>query len=1022
MTWQPKGFKLTAEQQAAVYHGGGPILVVAGAGTGKTTVLASRVVRLIEDKLADPSEILAVTYTRNSAHDLMKRIARLWKGDDDPDSVAHVADSGLQIGTFHAYCYKLLREGGQHFALIDDSDLYVLLRRRQEELKLHYYVKAATPGQFLAGLSDFFKRCHDELRSPHDYDEYVTKLKRKDLPLPRVTRSGDSEEMSEEEALGRCDEIARVFRYVENLLAAENLGTYSHVITRAIQLLRHPKNSAHLARSRRGARFTLVDEFQDSNIAQIELTRLLADEQANVFAVGDPDQAIYRFRGATAGTFDHFLKTFGIERVQRVTMSENRRSTDFILRSAYSLISHNPQITSVELPDGKRWERKPLQPMRKRESQPVSPVLIRAWEGLSSEATFVAEEIARTYRAQKRRWSDFAVLYRNHAHSYALAEELLERNIPFTVTGFDLLAIAEVRDVLAALRAVVGGDSVSLLRLAALPVFHIEGEELRAMLAASERSCALESSLERVPGGSKLITALGEVRHSIRRQQNKALAACGIVQRHFGIPFTPDTELFTQFVQSWSRKPRQVSGEGTLSEFLEFLEYFSESGGRVTPPEDDDGETPATLQMEAGGTAGAKHRDDAVQLLTVHAAKGLEFPVVFVLRASHPWFPPNYREDLVEFPNELRDRDTRFDDPKEAHKLEERRLFYVAMTRAEDMLCICAQKGKGKSDSTPSGDVRKLIAAGAKALKGCVDFRLLPGNEVIPGITATGVPSPRIADWMRLPALPQTTKRRLSASAIERYERCPLSYKLALEWKLPEEPAANMQYGAAIHSALLLYFDALRKGRQMTAEDVVHYFRDEFAKAKIDDALQRHLYERDGTQQLLTFLESPAAIPHGRVALLEHTFQCEIAGTGITGRIDRVDETEDGYVIVDYKTGNPKSQELADKSLQLSIYALAMSARKPVKALVFQNMGDNTAIVSLRSPGSLHKAETKIAAAADGIAGGKFAPTPGSHCTGCGYRSICPTKELRPKLVAENVGDANGQLNLWAGLTLARKI
>jgi CRISPR/Cas system-associated exonuclease Cas4 (RecB family) len=231
-----------------------------------------------------------------------------------------------------------------------------------------------------------------------------------------------------------------------------------------------------------------------------------------------------------------------------------------------------------------------------------------------------------------------------------------------------------------------------------------------------------------------------------------------------------------------------------------------------------------------------------------------------------------------------------------------------------------------------------------------------------------------------------------------------------------------MQYGAAIHTALLLYFDALRKGRRMSAEDVVQYFRDQFGKAKIDDALQRHLYERDGTQQLLTFLESPAALPHGRVALLEHTFQCEIAGTGIAGRIDRVDETEDGYVIVDYKTGNPKSQELADKSLQLSIYALAMAARKPVKALVFQNMSDNTAIVSLRSPESLHKAEAKIAAAADGIARGKFEPTPGSHCTWCGYRSICPTKELRPKLVAENAADANGQLNLWAGLTLARKI
>ena len=1021
MSWQPRGFKLTAQQQEAVDHTDGPILVVAGAGTGKTTVLASRVVRLIQDKLADPSEILAVTYTRNSAHDLMKRIARLWKGNDDPDSVAQVAESGLKIGTFHAYCYKLLQEAGERFALIDDSDLYVLLRRRQEELKLHYYVKAATPGQFLAGLTNFFKRCHDELRSPDDYDDYVGKLKGKVVPLPRVTRSSDSEAMPEEEVLGRCDEIARLFRHVEDLLAAENLGTYSHVITRAIQLLRDPKNCAHLESARRGARFTLIDEFQDSNVAQIELTRLLASEQANVFAVGDPDQAIYRFRGATAGTFDHFLRTFGIERVKRVTMSENRRSTDFILRSAYALISQNPQITSVELPDGKRWERERLQHMRKEEPYPVSPVLIRGWERVSSEAAFVAEEIARMHGVEKRRWSDFAVLCRKHDHGYALAEELLERHIPFRVAGCDLLSIAEVRDMVAALRTVVGGDSLSLLRVAALPVFQIDGEELRGVLAASEKSCALETSLERVAGGSEVITALAEVRHSIRRQQDKALAACGLVQRHFGIPFTSDTEIFTQFVEGWSRKPPQISGEGTLSEFLEFLDYFAESGGRVTAPEDEDGETPASLEMENGHTARAKQRGDAVQLLTVHAAKGLEFPVVFIERMAPGSFPLNYREDLVELPNELRDRDTRFEDPKEAQKQEERRLFYVAMTRAEDMLYICAQKGRGKNDPTPSGDLRKLIAAGAKELKGCVDFRLLPSSDVIAGIDATALPSPRISDWMRLPALPQTTKRRLSASAIERYERCPLSYKLELEWKLPEEPAANMQYGAAMHSTLLVYFDALRKGRRMPVGDVVQYFLDEFRKAKIDDALQRHLYERDGTQQLRTFLESPAAVPHGRVAMLEHTFQCEIAGTGITGRIDRVDETEDGYVIVDYKTGNPKSQHIADESLQLSIYALAMSARKPVKTLIFQNMADNTAIVSLRSPESLRKAETKIAAAAEGITRGEFEANPGNHCHWCGYRSICPTKELKPRLAAENTADANGQLSLWTGSTLGRK-
>ena len=387
MSWQPRDFTLTPQQNEAVAHVEGPILAVAGAGTGKTTVLACRAVRLIEDKLADPKEILAVTYTRNSARDLLKRIARLWKGSDDPEAVAQVANSGLKVGTFHSYCYSVLSQAGKRFELIDDKDLYVLLRRRLEELKLEYYIKAATPGEFLDDLTSFFKRCHDELRAPDDYDAYVTKLASKQIPLPRVSRSKDAKSLSEEDVLGRCREIARVFRYAEQMLARENLGTYSHVITRAIALLRDPNNSGHLEHAQRGARFVLIDEFQDSNVAQIELTRLLVGGQSNVFAVGDPDQAIYRFRGATAGAFDHFLKTFGAGRVKRVTMSENRRSTEVILRSAYSVISRNPEITSVALPGGERWKRAPLDHARsKPEPVPVAPVQVKAWEQVDGEA------------------------------------------------------------------------------------------------------------------------------------------------------------------------------------------------------------------------------------------------------------------------------------------------------------------------------------------------------------------------------------------------------------------------------------------------------------------------------------------------------------------------------------------------------------------------------------------------------------------------------------------------------------
>ena len=141
------------------------------------------------------------------------------------------------------------------------------------------------------------------------------------------------------------------------------------------------------------------------------------------------------------------------------------------------------------------------------------------------------------------------------------------------------------------------------------------------------------------------MTVLAEARHDVQRLQSKALSACGLAQRHFGIASTAETEGFTQFVQSWSRKPQQVSGDGTLREFLEYLDYFVEGSGKIVDPEADEDGTPATLQMEIGSVPKTERSDDAVRLLTVHAAKGLEFPVVFVLRVCSPSFPTSYHEE-----------------------------------------------------------------------------------------------------------------------------------------------------------------------------------------------------------------------------------------------------------------------------------------------------------------------------------------------------------------------------------------
>ncbi len=334
----------------------------------------------------------------------------------------------------------------------------------------------------------------------------------------------------------------------------------------------------------------------------------------------------------------------------------------------------------------------------------------------------------------------------------------IQRDIPYTVEGIDLLETAEVRDLLSALRAIEGGDPVGLLRISALPKFNVDGKAIRAEVAAQEKKADLEAALDKVAGGSEVMTVLAEARHDVQRLQSKALAACGLAQRHFGIASTAETEGFTEFVQSWSRKPQQVSGDGTLREFLEYLDYFIEGGGRIVDQEADDAGTPATLQMEIGNVPKAERSEDAVRLLTVHAAKGLEFPVVFVLRVGSPSLPSSYHEELVEFPAELRDPDTTPEgQPKDLHVQEERRLFYVALTRAEDELILSGKKATGKVTQVPSGYLRELVTAGTKSLKGCVEYGLIPSGEVIPAIHAGAQPMSRIAEWMELPPLPQTT-------------------------------------------------------------------------------------------------------------------------------------------------------------------------------------------------------------------------------------------------------------------------
>ena len=954
---------LDERQRQAIEHLHGPVLVLAGAGTGKTTVLTRRVARLIQDGHARPDEILALTYTDNTAKEMRDRVRAELQGRDI---------SGLQATTFHAYCNTLLIRSGNQFGVLDDKDLWIYLRKRIRDLHLNYFVRAANVSQFLDDLLDFMRRCQDELVGPGKYAEYVQRLERRELPIPRVTRSKDRGSLKDEEVLERCREISRVFSTVEQMLAAENLGTFGHMISRAYEILNG--DTELLARERLHARFILIDEFQDANFAQVKLLHLLAGEERNVLAVGDPDQAIYRFRGASSAAFGLFQRHFPGAKL--LVLEKNQRSTTPILKCAFALVDKNPPVFASGQVAPISYKRAPLRSARdeKAGQEARGPVETVVWRDRPLEATDLVTSLRQKQRQLRCSWSDFAIMYRNHFHRDDVVRELSIRNIPFSIENMDVLDTPEVRDLLACLGAIVSpGDGASLFRVAALPQFGMDPEKLRSAMRAAPKDSTLASILPDIENGAKVLQALKEVREEVQRLNAKSRQAMEIIIRRLSLArSSPLIGAVLDFVSTWEGKPTTATGE--IGELLEYLEYFREARGAI---------------------AMTSQADNAVRLMTAHAAKGLEFDHVYIIRANSGSFPCQYHEPLVEFPRELRDADSVAEDEgKKLHEQEERRLFYVAMTRARDSLAIYAKQGSGV-DSTPAGLLRDLLKD--STVRPYLQRRQAKPFQVdlFAGEEASVISPSNTAKWLALdPGVDLNAK--LSATAVEAYDLCPLQFKLEREWRIPRDVPAAMQYGAAMHRVLRTYYDAVRFGRAMSDEEVIQLFRSDLADSGVQDRYQHELYEKQGVEQLRGFLALARHTPCPEVLHTEQWFSIRIGEATVNGRVDRMDQISSGRIaIVDYKTGKPRSQDDADESLQLSIYALAAQETWGLTAdrLMFYNLEDNSCVSSTRNEGQLEEARAKVEEVAEKIAAGKFPAKPGFHCAMCSYRNLCPATE-----------------------------
>jgi len=572
------GMEMNAAQKRAIEHGEGPLLVIAGAGTGKTRVITERIRHLLErDATLLGENVLGLTFTKKAAGEMHRRVAK---------ACGERAD-GITLTTFHSFCETILKEGAPGRLPLEQVDHWILLRRNMRRLQLDKYRRLAEPGQFLTDFIQFFSRCQDELVSSEMYGQHAIGLAaRLEAERPQLDEDTYKERLEEVE---KQREIVRAYCASEELLREKNVVALNGLMTEAVKLLEN--DEALRTKLQKRYKHVLVDEFQDTNIAQLRLLELISAPPRNIVVVGDNDQAIYRFRGASFGSFKLFLQRFagwkeGADSTKlRVLLQENYRSTPTILRVATQAISHNE--TSADFP-------KKVLNAGKAEGEKVRISELATKE---EEAAWVASEIARSHDGG-RRWKDFAVLYRAHTHRDLLVEELSRRKIPFVISKLSILDHPLVRDVLAYLRVIAHPyDDVACVRTLAAPAWGLEPSDVVRLAERARKARKAIYDVLQLPQGElpfdashaavgNMLMFLGEQRKTIRRRTAREIL--GDLTEWLEIPQRSGeqdrkyVQRLSEFVKEWEPK----SETRQLGEFLEYLDYFQQANGTISLEDD----------------------------------------------------------------------------------------------------------------------------------------------------------------------------------------------------------------------------------------------------------------------------------------------------------------------------------------------------------------------------------------------------------------------------------------------------
>lgn len=603
--------QLNAEQVEAVLHEDGPLLIFAGAGSGKTRVLTYRLAHLIQERDHDPGRLLAVTFTNKAAREMKERVHQL----------IGPAARGLWIGTFHAICARILRVDierlgyGSNFVVFDDGDQQAAMRDALKALNLdsQTYEHRA--------MMNIVSRQKEALVDEQEYASY------QNTPSGKVN--------------------ARVYHAYQERLRANNALDFDDLITLTVKLLEEHPDIQEKYQQR--FQHIMVDEFQDVNYAQYRLVQILAAKWKNITCVGDDDQSIYGWRGADVGLILRFERDFPNVRV--IKLEQNYRSTAGILDCANRVVAHNrtrrPKALWTDNPEGE-------------------PILHTAAQDERDEARMVVLRIVREVQTAGRAWSDFGILYRTNSQSRVFEEACRSYQVPYRMVGGQrFYERKEIKDIVSYLRLISNpAECLSTLRAIASPSRGIGLASIEHLTTFAERE------------GINLYTAIiraDEVPGLSARARSASIQFAQTIQELRRLQeIIPVGELLTKLLENTGimSELRSQKGEEAQERLQNINEFLNTA--RQFELQSDDTTLPAFLETLALATDLDTYKEDsaAVTLMTLHSAKGLEFPVVFLVGMEEGVFPHS------------RVRET------QAALEEERRLCYVGVTRARERLYV----------------------------------------------------------------------------------------------------------------------------------------------------------------------------------------------------------------------------------------------------------------------------------------------------------------------------------------------